>query len=989
MLLSGTSSFEDNKQQEERPPRNPVNNSLNHATNKYQQQKENSMLSLKNILGPRTGSASTLSSTIAAASWDSSPKPDDLLDVMQKQRFQPSSNSTTAPRQRNGYNFMHGNHRTPSQPQQRQLQQHQQHYQQQHLPPFNSFALPPHSESPSADGASLARSPLSSDSADLGAIIRGMQESNEKRNQELRNERQHHRQREDVQGIPLPTAFRLTGEVMPKWRTSSTITAQKRQADFEQRRTQQSHQRQHLQQRLQQQQRDQPRIHRPIPSKLPPHVVTIPLYELTVAEASTIFRLRVDVLRNVLDQLGLEPPLVSRNVKDDEGKFVPIQVPANAHGWILSPDTLEDMAVLLDMPYNRVVSKQVLPDERERLLHRRNAATAVVGGKDQDTELSSTAAATKTSAATKAYESLPSRPPVVAVMGHVDHGKTTLMDALRRRTAGDSSGAGGHSKAKKGKKQKKDKSKKKAKASVAGDVAGTEAGGITQVVSAFQVPLDGDTEAVTFLDTPGHKAFRAMRQSGSDAADILVLVVAADDGVSPQTVEIIEFYKSIVRGSGGSGISMVVALNKIDMPGIDAEEAKMRVQAQLLEHGIQSEGMENGDEAYGPPVQIFPISALKGIGLDDMIEGLVLQAEIMELRADNEVLGEGVVMDARLETGVGTVVDCIIRWGTIKKGDIVVSGTRMGRVRVLKDVSNNQVQQGFPSQPVRIIGFNATPNAGDPIMCMESEEAAVELIERRRAFEDADKDGSDSTSSDASASAELQSAGAHMMRQDWKAALEKKHGLDKDPDTDGPIRIPVLVKADADATLAAMRDALVQIGEESKYNVNVHLIKACGASIVCFNVKTDAAVANVASENGVKVMYSDIIYRLLEEAKEEFSKWLPANPVETIYGRGKVKACFDIDGLPDKVAGLEVLSGKIVKSQVKGKDGPHQCKFRVVRQGQVLDDNLVASTLKLFKDDAEEIAAGKECGLSLSKYNAFEEGDEIECYSVEMKQPPI
>ena len=326
----------------------------------------------------------------------------------------------------------------------------------------------------------------------------------------------------------------------------------------------------------------------------------------------------------------------------------------------------------------------------------------------------------------------------------------------------------------------------------------------------------------------------------------------------------------------------------------------------------------------------------------------------------------------------------------------------MGKVRLVKDVANKQLKQGFPSQPVRIIGFDATPNAGDPIICMESVEAAHDLIARRKVLE-ALNDSHD-TNDNTAASAELQSAGAHMMRPDWKATLEKKYGIDSSLDADVPVHIPVLVKADADATLAAIREALVQIGEESKHNVvvdpiktgvgpllptEVHLAQEFGASIICFNVKSDQSVINLASENNVKLMHSDIIYRLLEEAKIVFSAWLPPFPVEIVHGRAKVKASFDIGGLDDKVAGLVVTDGKIFKSKAKGKNGSLECKFRILRNGKKHSEDLVASTLKLFKDDAEEVSSGKECGLSLSKYSDYEVGDEIECFSIEMQRPSI
>lgn len=258
------------------------------------------------------------------------------------------------------------------------------------------------------------------------------------------------------------------------------------------------------------------------------------------------------------------------------------------------------------------------------------------------------------------------------------------MDALRRRSVGTQQGTD-----KKSKKSKKEKGKNGGPTS-SGDVAGTEAGGITQVISAFQVALEGQDMPVTFLDTPGHAAFKSMRQSGSHAADVIVLVVAADDGISEQTIEILNFYKSIVSGSDG-GISLVVALNKIDKPGIDVKEATRRIENQLMQHGITPESMGSTGSEFGAPVQVIPTSGLTGEGLDDLMEGLLLQSEVMDLRADEEAHGEGIIMDASMEKGLGVVATAIIRWGNIKCGDIVVSGDQIGRVKILKDGKLDEV----------------------------------------------------------------------------------------------------------------------------------------------------------------------------------------------------------------------------------------------------------------------------------------------------------
>ncbi len=257
------------------------------------------------------------------------------------------------------------------------------------------------------------------------------------------------------------------------------------------------------------------------------------------------------------------------------------------------------------------------------------------------------------------------------------------MDALRRKNSPMFDGVDGKKKKKKKAKNKSDEGGKK----ISDDVAGTEAGGITQVISAFQVTLvdqDSSNGAVTFLDTPGHAAFRAMRESGSHAADVIVLVVAADDGVSKQTIEIIDFYKSIYQES--AGISLVVAMTKIDKPGINVDESRYRIENELMEQGIVTESFAStGAGEFGPAVQLVPVSGLTGDGLDDLVDALVLQSEVMELRADQDAQAEGIVLDARIEKGIGVVADCIIRWGSLECGDVVLSGVHTGKVRALKN----------------------------------------------------------------------------------------------------------------------------------------------------------------------------------------------------------------------------------------------------------------------------------------------------------------
>jgi translation initiation factor IF-2 len=368
----------------------------------------------------------------------------------------------------------------------------------------------------------------------------------------------------------------------------------------------------------------------------------------------------------------------------------------------------------------------------------------------------------------------------------------------------------------------------------------------------------------------------------------------------------------------------------------------------------------------------------------------------MDLRADVDARAEGIVMDARVEKGMGVVADCIIRWGSIEKGDIIVSGTHMGKVKIIKDANNAQLKVGLPSQPVKISGFETVPKAGDPIVCVDSEAIAEELVRKRRAISSGEESDI-STVSDA----ELQSAGKHMMSSEWKAVLEDKYNVHGDGN-EGKIRIPVLVKADADGTLSAIRDSLVQLGESSTHNVlidpvktgigpvlgtEIQLAKEFGAPIICFNVKNEQLIVNVAAEDGVKILQSDVIYTVLEDAKIEFTKFLPMEDVEIFHGRGKVKAIFDINGVDEKVAGVQVQEGKIIKGKVKSESGPLPCRFRVLRNGGVLVNDLEATSLKHFKTDVEEVTKGKDCGISLASHNDFEEGDVIECFSVEQRRP--
>ena len=394
----------------------------------------------------------------------------------------------------------------------------------------------------------------------------------------------------------------------------------------------------------------------PLPSSAPTEV-KLPNTPLTLVDFSRLLRVKKGAIVRTLRALGEQVSYQAAN--QDEFK--------------IDPEMMEYICVDMGIEPIKTEQKVSSVEEAERRAMRQSSQDMDDNERTEEEEK---------------YAALPPRSPVVSIMGHVDHGKTTLMDALRRRAVTMNS-AGGGGKTKESKKKKKTKSRGGKGVTFDSDnVAGTEAGGITQVITAFEVPLPLDESSsssssdddrdnkpistVTFLDTPGHAAFKKMRQSGSHATDVIVLVVAADDGVSPQTVEIIDMFKSIARSQPQS-ISLVIAVSKIDKHGIDIDEAVMRIENQLIEHEIFTENVlaGGGDEGEFGACQLFPVSGITGEGLDDLVEGLALQSELMDLRADDEARGEGIVIDARMEKGLGVVADCVIRWGKVEPGDFL------------------------------------------------------------------------------------------------------------------------------------------------------------------------------------------------------------------------------------------------------------------------------------------------------------------------------
>ncbi len=721
-------------------------------------------------------------------------------------------------------------------------------------------------------------------------------------------------------------------------------------------------------------QNQQRKIRKHLPSSIP-QTVRLPSTPQTLVDFSLLLRVNKKTIVRVLRSLG-----ESLSYKS-----------ANQDSFKIDVEMMELICIELGIEPTKTEKKvSVLEEAERRAMRQANDASLDDETKTEEEER---------------YAALPRRSPVVSIMGHVDHGKTTLMDSLRRRAVTGTNTPKGAGKVSK-KAKKKNKGKKGEDAS-AGNVAGTEAGGITQVITAFEVPLpfedEGDDSSsspvstVTFLDTPGHAAFKKMRQSGSSATDVIVLVVAADDGISPQTVEIIDMYKTIARAQPQS-ISLVIAVSKIDKPGIDVDEAVMRIENQLIEHDIFTENI--GDEGEFGACQLFPVSGITGEGLDDLIEGLALQSEMMDLRADDDAKGEGIVIDARMEKGLGVVADCVIRWGKVERGDFVVSGTTGGRVKFLNDVANSPLKKGRPSQPVRIVGFKSLPKAGDPVVCASSEDEAKEIIRLR------ESELSNEERADFENDVELQVTGTAAKQGLMLQRAQEKYGFDGDEDGEGTgtIRIPVVIKADSHGALEAVRDALVSIGTDSKLDIiidpvemstgvvttsDVRMARESDAAIFCFGKVgiADKETKTLAETEEVSIRNHLIIYRLLEDAKDVFAGHLPVEYTTKIHGKANVQAVFDVTDKNKStvsVAGLRVLDGNLFKAKSSG-DKPLPCFYRVLRKGDVVEgsDKLKSTSLRKVKEDVESVKRGEECGLQLDGFNELQEGDVIECYSIE------
>ena len=500
-----------------------------------------------------------------------------------------------------------------------------------------------------------------------------------------------------------------------------------------------------------------------------------------------------------------------------------------------------------------------------------------------------------------AAESLKDRPPVVTIMGHVDHGKTSLLDALRGT-----------------------------------DVVAGEAGGITQHIGAYQVKTK-DGHVITFLDTPGHEAFTEMRARGANVTDIVVLVVAADDGLMPQTIEAINHTKA-------AGVPMIVAINKVDKDNANPQKVRER----LLEHEIIVEDM-------GGEVQDVEVSALKKIGLDDLIEKIMLQAEIMELKANPDRAAEGTVIEAKLDKGRGPVATILVRRGKLNVGDIFVVGAESGKVRAMIDDKGKNVKEAGPSVPVEVLGLSGVPQAGDTLTVVENEARAREVAAYRQEQINRKRTTAAPTSFE------------HMF-----SALNDK-----------VIEYPIVVKGDVQGSVEAIVSSLTKAStDEIKVRVlhsgvgaitesDVTLAAASNAPLIGFNVRPNAKARTLAERDKVRLKYFDVIYDLLEEIKGEMAGELAPERIETVVGRAEVKEVFSA-GKHGKAAGLLVTEGFIRKA----------LKARITRDDVIIYNGEIAS-LRRFKDDVAEVRAGLECGVTFLGHTDIKPGDYLETFEVE------
>lgn len=495
-----------------------------------------------------------------------------------------------------------------------------------------------------------------------------------------------------------------------------------------------------------------------------------------------------------------------------------------------------------------------------------------------------------------------SRPPVVTIMGHVDHGKTSLLDALRQT-----------------------------------DVAAKEAGGITQHIGAYQITLDNG-KRITFIDTPGHEAFSEMRSRGANVTDIVVLVVAADDGIKEQTIEAINHAKA-------AGVTIIVAINKMDKPGADP----MRVRHELLSHELVLED-------FGGDILAVEVSAKQKIGLDKLEETILLQAEMMDLKANPNRAADGTIVEARLEKGRGAIATVLVERGTLNVGDLFVAGAETGRIRVLQDSYGKTVKSAGPGTPVEVMGFSGVPIAGDKFLVVENESQAKAIAERYRQ--------------------KYQDERNKVMSQQQRSLLTM--------DVDGKHQwLNVIIKADVHGSLEAISTSLLKVAhEEISVRVmhggvggitesDISLANTSNAMIIAFNVRATPQAKEAASRQGVDIRYYSIIYETIDDVKKAMSGLLSPHLKENFLGYAEIRQVFTITG-SGKIAGCMITSGTVKRG----------CKVRLIRDNVVIHEGDLKS-LRREKEEVKEVREGFECGIALQSYQDIKEKDMIECFEVE------
>ncbi|MEL7546442.1 MAG: translation initiation factor IF-2 [Pseudomonadota bacterium] len=498
------------------------------------------------------------------------------------------------------------------------------------------------------------------------------------------------------------------------------------------------------------------------------------------------------------------------------------------------------------------------------------------------------------------------RAPIVTVMGHVDHGKTSLLDALRST-----------------------------------DVVAGEAGGITQHIGAYQVQLKSG-DRISFLDTPGHAAFSAMRARGATATDIVILVVAANDSVMPQTIEAISHAKA-------AEVPIIIAVNKVDLPDSDAS----KVLTDLLQHDIQVEAM-------GGEIQAIEVSALNKTGLDELTEAISLQAELLDLKANPTRPADGIVVESQLDKGRGPVATVLVKRGTLKRGDIVVAGAHWGKVRALVNERGQQMKDAQPSTPAEILGLDGTPEPGDAINVVDTEARAREITEYRQRMK-------------------RQTQGIASQRTTLEQFMTSlKDGAVASQD------LPIVLKGDVQGSVEAITQALEQVStDEVRANViygaaggisesDILLAQSSNAPVFAFNVRANKQARELAEREGVEIRYYSIIYELIDDVKASLSGMLAPEKKETFIGYADILEVFNITKV-GKVAGCKVTEGVVKRG----------CGVRLLRDDVVIHEGML-KTLKRFKDEVAEVSNGMECGMAFEKYDDIREGDRIECFEIEM-----